>query len=286
MPVNFAKPLSGNSTVFGLSKFQCLVMVELLLISAMTLMMASIFLPNWRVGGSSTFMYPPGMTQGFTHRNYGLIYVEGNRKMSWAELATSTCDRWGMYIHTKPLFPIASVCQNSTVNKTICTDVFETHLMNRCNSYSTMTLLNWITAGLMSLATVLSSVTAICMLLIPLGTWKRFVLAALSSASIISFPMILAWLITSMVSFNDLTSTAEYPSAPLSLGFWVALGGTVCLLLATFVFWRLSQGLKLSPPAKAGEKISTSNAGLLDMAEKKLLDRQALADDTDDEAAP
>ena len=52
------------------------------------------------------------------------------------------------------------------------------------------------------------------------------------------------------------------------------------LLLGTFVFWRLSQGMK---PGVAGEPISTSNAGLLDMAEHKLLGGQKIADDSDDE---
>ena len=283
MAVDIAKPLSGSSTVFGLTRFQCLVATELLLIASMTLTMTSIFLPDWRIGPASHFFYPSGTTQGFDARHYGLIYVEGNRKMTWAELATSTCDRWGMYIHTKPLFPIASACQNSPVNKTMCTAVFEDHLMNRCNAYSTMTLVNWITAGLMSLSTILCSITAIAMLLIPLGTWKRFVLASLCSASVISFPMILAWMITTFVEFHSLTSTATFPPASLGLGFWIALGGTLCLLVATFSFWRLSQGLKLTPPAKTGDKISTSNAGLLDMAERKLLDNQNIAEDTDDD---
>jgi hypothetical protein len=283
MAVDIANPLSGSSTVFGLTRFQCLVATEILLIVSMTLMMASIFIPDWRLGGSNSFLYPASVTQGFETRHYGLIYVEGLRKMSWAELATSTCDRWGMYIHTKPLFPIASVCEHAPVNKTTCTDLFETHLHNRCNAYSSITLVNWITAGLMSLSTLLISITAIAMLLIPLGIWKRFVLAALFSASVVSFPTIMAWLITTMVSFNSLTSTAEYPSARLGLGFWIALGGTLALLAATFVFWRLSQGLKLVPPVKAGEKLSTSNVGLLDMAERKLLNGEKIEDDTDDE---
>jgi hypothetical protein len=273
--------LSGKSTVFGLTRFQCLVITEFLLIAAMGLMMASIFITDWRLGGSNGYMYPPNMTGGFESRHYGLIYVEGLRKMTWAELATSTCDQWGMYIETKPLFPIATPCLNAPVNKTECTNIFETHFYNRCNAYSSITLVSWITAGLMSLATFLCSITAIAMLLIPLGIWKRFVLAALGSSSLISFGVLMGWLITTTIEFHSLTSTASYPIAIISVGFWVALAGTLALILATFLFWRLSLGLKLV--AEKGP-ISTSNAGLLDMAEHKLLGGQKIADDTDDES--
>jgi hypothetical protein len=274
-------PLSGKFTVFGLSRFQCLLLTEFLLLSSMGLFITSVFLPSWRVGGSSSYMYPPAMNQGFSHRNYGLIYVEGLRRMSWAELATSTCDRWGMYIHTKPLFPFAAVCNSALADKAKCTKLFENHLYNRCNAYSTMTLISWITTGLLSVSTLLVAITSIVMLLIPLGTWKRFVVAALASASVVAVPILISWMITSMIAFDSLTSTAAYPSARLGLGFWLAMGGGIALVLATLVFWRLSQGLKLLP--SNNDKISTSNAGLLDLAEHKLLSGEKIDDDTDDD---
>ena len=96
MPLDVSRPLSGKSTVFGLSRFSCLVITEALLIGAISLQTGSIFFSDWRVGSGDTFMYPPNITQGFPSRLYGLIYVEGLRKMTWAELATNTCDRWGL----------------------------------------------------------------------------------------------------------------------------------------------------------------------------------------------
>ncbi len=59
------------------------------------------------------------------------------------------------------------------------------------------------------------------------------------------------------------------------------MGGGIALVLATLVFWRLSQGLKLLP--SNNDKISTSNAGLLDLAEHKLLSGEKIDDDTDDD---
>jgi hypothetical protein len=284
MPVDVTKPLSGTSTVFGLSRFQCLILTELLLIASMMLMIASVLIPEWRVGDGSSFLYPPKTTQGFAQRSYGLIYVEALRKMTWAELATSTCDRWGMYINTKALFPIAPVCTNAPVDKAQCSSLFETHLYERCNWYSSITLTNWTTAGLMSVCTLLVAVTSISMLVVALGVWKRFLLAALCAASAISLPVLIGWLVTTTLAFSKLGGSATYPAAKLGLGFWVAWGGVLALLLATLIFWRLSQGLKLVPPNSG--KMSTSNAGLLDMAEKKLLSGERIDDDTDDEAAP
>jgi hypothetical protein len=252
--------------------------------ATIALSMASIFMGNWLQGGSSAFMYPDNITQGFTTRQYGLIYVEGLRKLTWAELATSTCDRWGMYIHTKSLYPVAPVCNASPVDKAKCTTLFEDHLRQRCDSYSAVTLVSWITAGLTSMSVVLVAITAIAMLLVSLGTWKRFVLAALGASAIISFPILLAYLGVAYVYFHKLSTTATYPMPTLGLGYYMALGGSIALMLATFLFWRLSKALKFTPPVNG--KPAVGNTGLLDMAEQKLLDGQKIQDDTEDELDP
>ena len=280
MPLDVSRPLSGKSTVFGLSRFSCLVIAEALLIGAISLQTGSIFFSDWRVGSGDTFMYPPNITQGFTSRLYGLIYVEGLRKITWAELATNTCDRWGLYINTKPLFPTAPACSSDAR-----TDNFENHLRLRCANYSSITLLNWVTIGLLCLSAVLCAATAIFMLLVPLGKWKRYILASLFSASAVSFPTVLAWGALTQYFFKQLSTTATYPMPHVGIGAWLALAGTTALVVSTFIFWRLTHGLKiLSSAAEAGGKIGTSNAGLLDMAEHKFLVKGKLADDTDEEA--
>ena len=118
------------------------------------------------------------------------------------------------------------------------------------------------------------------MLVVSLGNWKRYVGAALASASVISLPILAAWALVTYKYFYDLSTTATYPVPGVGLGFWLGFGGSLSLVLATFVFYRLSKGLKYSPTSKV---IGTGNAGLLDMAEQKYLTKSKLADDTDDE---
>ena len=284
MSIDIPNPLSGKSTVFGLTRFQCLVLVEVLLMAAMTFSMGSIFIGNWLNGASSAFMYPDGLVQGFPSRQYGLIYVNGLRSMTWAELSTSTCDRWGMYIHTKSLFPVAPVCNSSLGDKKACTALFEDHLRQRCDTYSAVTLVSWITAGLTSIAVVLVAITAIAMLLVSLGTWKRFVLAALASASVVSFPILVGYLVTSYLYFAKLANSATYPMPTLGMGFYSALIGSLSLIVATFIFFRLSKALKYSPPVKG--KMSVGTTGLLDMAEQSLIDGKKIDDEEDETSSP
>lgn len=276
-------PLSGKSTVFGLSRFTCLVLTEVLLLVSMTCQTGSVFFQDWREGAGDTFMFPPNVTLGFSTRLYGLIYVEGLRQMTWAELSTNTCDRWGMYINTKPLFPTAPACMSNTVDPATCTSDFENHLRLRCSNYSAITLLNWITIGLLSLTSLLTAMTAILMLLVPLGNWKRYILAALFAASIIAFPMLIAWGSLTYYFFKQLSDSATYPFPTIGLGGWIALAGVVTLVLATLIFWRLTKGLRISTDGKTDGKISTSNSGILDMAEHKYLVKGKIADDTDEE---
>lgn len=276
MPV---RPLSGKSTVFGLSRFTCLVITELLLIVSMTFQTGSVFFSDWRVGAGDLYMFPPKVSQGFSSRLYGLIYVEGLRQMTWAELATNTCDRWGLYVNTKALYPIAPVCSD-TPDAILCTELFEEHLRLRCSNYSSITLLNWITLGLIFLSAILTALTAISMLLVPLGAWKRYILAALFSASAISIPLILTWTVLTHIWFKQLGDSATYPLPHIGVGGWVAVGGSIALAVATLIFWRLTFGLKINPTVG---NVSTSNAGLLDMAEHKYLVNGKIADDTDHE---
>ena len=273
-------PLSGKTTVLGLSKFQSLLVVEALLFVSVMVFVASIFVPNWRSGGGSTFLYPPALHQGFDSRSYGLIYVEGLRKISWAELSTSICDRWGLYSNTASLFDIAPMCTNSPKDAAECTNLFETHLHDRCESYAAMTIVSWITMGIISIATVMTAVTSIVMLVISLGVWKRFVLASLFSASILVVTAILSWGLLTAHYFQVLYDTATFPEAPLSVGFWLAVGAGSCLVIATFIFWRLSNGLH----AKA-DRMSVSQAKLLDIMERRYLDHETvkLIDDSDNE---
>lgn len=279
-----AKTLTGRSTVFGLSRFQCLVLVELLLIGSMTLTIGSIFVPDWRLGAGSQFLYPSTLQQGFSERKYGLIYVEGLRKMSWAELSSSTCDRWGLYANTKSLFPIAPTCTDSPVNKAQCTSNFESHLETRCDVYASITLLSFITVGLLCIASVGAAGTAIAMLVVTLGTWKRWILASLFSCSIVALPITLIWGLLTWKWFGRLDDTGTFPQPEFGLGYWIAIGGAVGMVVAALVFWRLSAALKMTSAPNA--KMGVSNANLLDMAEQKLLAGSQLVDDTDDEAPP
>ena len=263
-----------------MTKFQCLLLIEFFLLAAVTLSVASVFMPDWRLGGSSQFMYPAGLNQGFAQRSYGLVYVEGLRKLSWAELSTSICDRWGLYHNTASLFEVAPPCTNSPVDPAHCTELFETHIRARCESYSALTLISWITIGVLSISTTLAALTSVVMLVISLGIWKRFVLAGLLASTVLAFSAVAVWGILSEFYFSLLTESATYPSAPLSLGFWLACASVLCLATGTFVFWRLSSGLK----AKA-DRMSVSQASMLDVAERRYLNRESikLIDDSDPE---
>jgi len=150
--------MTKSSSVFGMTRFQCLVLTEVLLIIAVGVLTWSIIMPNWLIGGGSRYMYPPGLTQGFSSRQYGLVYVEGLRKQTWAQLASSICDRWGMYLHTKSLYATASSCA-SNVKPADCTAAFETHLRDRCEIYSDMTLLSFVIVGVLSVAVLLVGIS-------------------------------------------------------------------------------------------------------------------------------
>ena len=60
----------------------------------------------------------------------------------------------------------------------------------------------------------------------------------------------------------------------------MGVAGALALAIATLIFWRLTFGLKINPTPG---NVSTSNAGLLDMAEHKYLVNGKIADDTDQE---
>ena len=260
-----------------MTRFQCLVLAEFLLIIAVGVLTWSILMPNWLLASGSQFMYPPGLSQGFPERQYGLVYVEGLRKQSWAELASSACDSWGMYLNTKQLYPIASNCKNNAKPE-LCTEKFETHFRNRCEIYSDMTLLSFVVVGVLSVAVTLVGVSSICMLVISVAKWKRMMLAGLMSGFTLTLLAIISYAVFSLMWFKQLTTTATYPKPNLSAGYFLCIGGMVVLGGASFVFYRLSAGLKFNPK----NSLAVGTGGLLDLAEAKYVDQKILIDDEDE----
>ncbi len=236
-------------------------------------------MPNWLLGGSSQFLYPPGLSQGFSERKYGLVYVEGLKKQSWAELASAMCDSWGMYLNTKQLYPIASNCKNNAHPDT-CTQKFETHFRDRCEIYSDMTLLSFVVVGTLSVAVALVGISSICMLVISVAKWKRMMLAGLTSGFTLTLLSLIVYIGCSMKWFSDLNSTGTFPKPTVSAGYFMCIGGMVVLGAASFVFYRLSSGLKFNPK----NNLAVGTGGLLDLAEAKYVDQKNLVDDEDDES--
>jgi hypothetical protein len=258
-----------------------MMLTELLLLISLGMGLASIFIPDWLSGSSSTYMYPSGTSQGFESRSYGLVYVEGQQKQTWAEVAGSVCDRWGLYAHTSTLYPIAAICESSSVGDDVkCTESFETHLRSRCEVYSNMTLLSFIVIGVLSFANALIALTSILMLLVPIAQMKRSLLASLSSSIVLVTGGLVSYALCSFFWFKRLNDNSTFPMPTISLGFIVGAVGNFMLIAGTFVLYRLSAGLKYTP-----NKNHVAHKALLDLAEAKLLDSGSFEGDTDDEDA-
>ncbi|KAF4647610.1 hypothetical protein FOL46_003981, partial [Perkinsus olseni] len=86
---------------------------------------------------------PSGVAVGFPSRLYGLVYVVGNRRQSWLELAESTCDRWETFDASQPLFADAPPCVGKSTGVEKCTRDFNNHLADRCIMYKRMLMLSW-----------------------------------------------------------------------------------------------------------------------------------------------
>ncbi|KAF4756095.1 hypothetical protein FOZ62_024979, partial [Perkinsus olseni] len=130
--------------------------------TAAGLALGSIFMSTWRVGAGSQYLsgsyvgdidknddqvddgrLPSGVAVGFPSRLYGLVYVVGNRRQSWLELAESTCDRWETFDASQPLFADAPPCVGKSTGVEKCTRDFNTHLADRCIMYKRMLMLSW-----------------------------------------------------------------------------------------------------------------------------------------------
>jgi hypothetical protein len=207
--------------------------------------------------------------------------VEGLKKQSWAELASAMCDSWGMYLNTRQLYPVASNCKENAQPET-CTKNFETHFRDRCEVYSDMTLLSFVVVAILSTAVTLVGVSSICMLVVSVAKWKRMMLAGLMSGFTLTFLSVIVYVACSLYWFNDLTTTGTFPKPAISAGYYLCVGGMVVLGAASFVFYRLSAGLKYNPK----NSLAVGTGGLLDLAEAKYVDQKNLVDDEDHETNP
>jgi len=123
------------------------------------------------------------------------------------------------------------------------------------------------------------------MLVVSVAKWKRMLLAGLMSGFILSLASLVTYGVFSTLWFKSLASTGTFPLPQLNLGFILCGAGMLMLAIASFVFYRLSAGLKFNPNDKKGTAVGT--AALLDLAEAKFVDsRQLENDDIEEEPTP
>jgi len=102
-------------------------------------------------------------------------------------------------------------------------------------------------------------------------------LAGLMSGFTLTLLSVIIYVVLSLMWFNDLSTTATFPKPTLSAGYFMCIGGMVVLGAASFVFYRLSAGLKFNPK----NSLAVGTGGLLDLAEAKYVDQKNLVDDED-----
>ncbi|KAF4686373.1 hypothetical protein FOZ60_005342 [Perkinsus olseni] len=241
------------SMVLGLSKGSSLLLLTVEVFTAAGLALGSIFMSTWRVGAYLSGSYvrdidknddqvddgrlPSGVAVGFPSRLYGLVYVVGNRRQSWLELAESTCDRWETFDASQPLFADAPPCVGKSTGVEKCTRDFNTHLADRCIMYKRMLMLSWCEYLIIATSTGIQILIGIALLTTSLLKYKHYYVVMLSFSGVLEWCGIVGYFIISWISFNRLAKTATFPYPTVSFAFLVNL--LACVVLHRLTVQRL-----------------------------------------------
>lgn len=257
--------------LLGMTRFQNLMLIEALLFVIFSAIVSGFFIPSWLAATGDQYFFDSSVPTGFPSRQYGLIFVSGVRQQTWGELEGNACDRLTWYETYIGISSSAPMCESNLNNPQECTAAFSNHITTRCKYYSYMTLTTWITTGLMSYSALLVALCALTMLMVSLASWKRYILSLLVVASVSYIVACAVWYALLRVFFAKISETATYPTPGLSYGAFVGIGVSVLLPLVTIHFWNMSKIISLN-----NERF-IAQVGLLDLAEKRLVDEMYMA---------
>lgn len=192
-------------------------------------LMASMVLPAWREGIGSKFLNTvPGVNAAATYdeRQYGMIYVTGKYRLSWATLARAACDKWtavygiamlqGLIVDDSPCTPNAGEDSD-------CPHNFANHMMQRCTEY---TNIHTATKVLMSMVGIAMLMTLISTFLLFLGSVKanrELIFSLLVFADVCLLVGTVYYVYTSDAGFKVLGTGSTYPYPKLGWSFYFYL---------------------------------------------------------------
>jgi len=228
---------------------------------------AASFLPYW-------YTVTPQMTLGWNMRYIGLIKLSGMftdvmvtpADLLWNTVKAGVCEMatgYGMIAGGASAKGVGGAMAMNLILGITCTKACQENLFARCFGYNTFMYIGYVTAGLIVLGGLIALVGSVMPYLgkeKAKDKWSNLYVILLGAIIYIAGPTV--YVVFSSSMYAKIRRSSYYPPMALGPSFFMTIGGSACLLIATYC--QYSKAKAASAPKAAAEDPAGIDPTLID----------------------